>query len=336
MFSYVAPFLSLSYRRDIPTITLDSFPDSAYYNTGPKDVCLLITCMAVMAVLRDALRLGVFEPLARWKLTRDIRRNHSKIMTGNGRANGNSHTNGAVSKSELRHMQRSVLRFAEQGWPAVYYPLQWFYGLYVNYNISVDIFHPETLWLGYPHIPLAAPAKIYYLTQTAFSLHQILILNAEAPRKDHWQMMAHHFITVWLLGVSYFFNFTRVGCYIMVLMDLCDIFLPMFKMMRYIGLPRIASDVTFVLFFVSWFITRHVLCVLVIISTYVDLPRIVPFEWSPHLGRFLSREHWVIFCACLTVLRILQLLWFGMACRVAYRVITTGKEVEDERSDEEG
>ncbi|KAJ7507745.1 TLC domain-containing protein [Mycena galericulata] len=299
---YVAPFFTLSHRTDTPT-NPDSFPDSAYYTTGAKDVCLLLTCMVVMAGLRDALRLGVFEPFARWKLTRDM---------------------------------ESVLRFAEQGWSAVYYPLQWFFGLYVNYYLPTHIFEPTSLWLNYPHIPLAAPVKFYYLTQSAFYLHQMFVLNAEAPRKDHWQMMAHHVITVFLMGASYFFNFTRVGCLIMVLMDWCDIFFPMAKMMRYLDLPQIATDSTFALFIVSWFVTRHVLFILVIISTYTDLPRLVPFEWAPQLGRFLSREYWVIFCACLTALQILQVIWFGMACRVAYRAVTTGAGASDERSDEEG
>lgn len=85
---------------------------------------------------------------------------------------------------------------------------------------------PIDLWLNYPHIPLAGPFKFYYLSQTAFYLHQILILNAEARRKDHVQMMTHHIITVILMWTSYFTNFTRVGALIMVLMDWCDIFLP--------------------------------------------------------------------------------------------------------------
>jgi acyl-CoA-dependent ceramide synthase len=97
---------------------------------------------------------------------------------------------------------------------------------YVHRNLPTRIFDPEDLWLNYPHIPLAGPLKFYYLTQTAFYLHQVLILNAEARRKDHVQMMTHHLITIALLGTSYFFNFTRVGCLITFLMDWCDIFLP--------------------------------------------------------------------------------------------------------------
>jgi very-long-chain ceramide synthase len=56
-------------------------------------------------------------------------------------------------------------------------------------------------------------------------MHQIFILNAEARRKDHVQMMTHHIITVILVITSYFTNFTRVGCVIMVLMDWCDVLL---------------------------------------------------------------------------------------------------------------
>ena len=83
---------------------------------------------------------------------------------------------------------------------------------------------PTDLWLNYPHVPLAGTVKFYYLTQIAFYLHQVLILNAEARRKDHVQMMVHHIITIILMIASYTCNFTRVGCVIMVLMDCSDVF----------------------------------------------------------------------------------------------------------------
>ena len=80
--------------------------------------------------------------------------------------------------------------------------------------------------MGYPHIPLAGPLKFYYLMETAFYTHQMLVINAEARRKDHWQMMTHHVITVSLMLLSYSYNYTRVGCLVMFIMDWCDIWLP--------------------------------------------------------------------------------------------------------------
>lgn len=97
---------------------------------------------------------------------------------------------------------------------------------WIHFNLPTRVMNPVGVWINYPHIPLAAPFKFYYLTQCAFYLHQILILNAEARRKDHWQMMAHHVITVALMFGSYYYNYTRVGALIMFLMDLPDIFLP--------------------------------------------------------------------------------------------------------------
>ncbi|KAJ7068217.1 TLC domain-containing protein [Mycena amicta] len=328
---YLAPFFALSHRTD-PPANPDSFHNWPHYSTGPQDVCFIITCIAVMAVLRDILRLYVFEPFAEWRLMKNL--NQKRLAAGTS-SKTNGHANGTPSKKDLQHIHRSVIRFAEQGWSAVYYPIQFVFGLYVNCSLPNQLFHYMPLWTGYPHTPLAAPVKFYYLTQTAFYTHQILILNAEAPRKDHYQMLAHHIITVVLMGLSYYFNFTRVGSFIMVLMDTCDIFLPIAKMMRYVEARQIICDSLFAIFVISWFLTRHVLFALVIYSQWLDLPQVVGFEWDPEHGRFLSWEYWAVFFGCLVALQIIQLLWFGTICRVTWRVLTTDQGASDDRSDEE-
>ena len=148
--SYVAPFFTLQYPTATPAHP-DSFPHSAYYNAGKLDICILISYIAIMAVLRDAFRLGIFEPLARWKLLRDLEFERKKVLNkvngsanddsghyhianGNGKANGNGHANGnnrvvLGTRKKLRQLNRSVLRFAEQGWSVVYYSLQWSFGI---------------------------------------------------------------------------------------------------------------------------------------------------------------------------------------------------------------
>ncbi|KAJ4466545.1 TLC domain-containing protein [Lentinula aciculospora] len=338
---YLLPFFSLSSPTSAPTNS-DSFPNSQHYKTDPKDLCLVITIIAVYAVLRDALRLGVFEPFARWKLTRDLlfeRKQHAGKSNGNARvsSNGNGHSNPVVvfTKAERRKVHRSVLRFAEQGWSVVYYTLQWGFGLYIYKNLPTKVLDPVDAWIGYPHIALAAPVKIYYLSQLAFYLHQMLILNAEARRKDHVQMMTHHVITVFLMWASYYYNLTRIGCLIMLLMDLCDIFLPLAKMLRYLNLPQIYPDFTFGTFMVTWFVTRHVLFPIAIQSTIFDMARLLPFDWDPERGHYHTRGSHAMFCICLLALEVIQMIWFAMIVRVAWRV-ATGKGATDVRSDEEG
>lgn len=338
---YIAPFVALSYPTDTPP-NVDSFPDAAYYQTGPKDLCLIITCIAIMAVVRDALRLAVCEPFARWRLTtayeaRWVRTTNGAVHAkANGVSNGhgNGHSTPRSRKRDMRKIHRSVMRFAEQGYQAAYYSLIWCLGFYVHLNLPTTISNPTEVWKGYPHMPVAGPLKIYYLTETAFYLHQMLVLNAEAKRKDHWQMMAHHFITVFLMGTSYYYNFTRVGCLIMVLMDFCDIFLPMAKMLRYLEVRQVVCDTLFAWFMLSWFVTRHVLFNFVIRSSLYDLPRLVTYQWDPPSGHFMTSGGYVMFNVCLCTLQILQILWFATICRVAWGVVS-GKGASDSRSDDE-
>jgi acyl-CoA-dependent ceramide synthase len=94
-----------------------------------------------MAALRDAMRLGLMEPFARWKLTRDLEQSRdinidgkaSKLVSGVG--NGHSlnghgvYGNGLATRKEDRKMHRKVLRFAEQGWSVIYYTFSWCFGL---------------------------------------------------------------------------------------------------------------------------------------------------------------------------------------------------------------
>ena len=142
---YVIPFFSLSYPTSTPPNT-DSFHDSQYFGTGWLDVCTIVGLIAAMAILRDLARLHVFEPFARWKLSKDLRakklaasKNRSSSSpsqraksVSNGVLNGHQ-ANGdtreiTFTAVEKRRMHRSVLRFAEQGWALLCYTFQCGFG----------------------------------------------------------------------------------------------------------------------------------------------------------------------------------------------------------------
>ena len=143
---YILPFFSLSYPTGPPQKT-DSFHDSQHYETGWLDVCTIVGLIAAMAVLRDLARLWVFEPFARWKLSKDLRakklaasKNRGSLspspkvklvsngMTNGHQANGDAHEI-TFTAMEKRRMHRSVLRFAEQGWALLCYSFQCGFGL---------------------------------------------------------------------------------------------------------------------------------------------------------------------------------------------------------------
>lgn len=158
--SFLVPFVSLSYPVDPPP-NPDSFPNSSYYDIGYLDVCLIVTIISTMAILRDSTRILLFEPFANWRLTRDWRRRQalksgsttpdskaSNVKT-NGRINGPVTTIGSAEKlvadrpaehsPEARRIRHSVIRFAEQGWQVVYYSWQWSLGVVrVSYYLLLE------------------------------------------------------------------------------------------------------------------------------------------------------------------------------------------------------
>jgi hypothetical protein len=82
------------------------------------------------------------------------------------------------------------------------------------------------VWTNWPNREIGGLLKWYILVQYAFWLQQIMVIQIEERRKDHWQMFAHHIITSTLLFTSYGYHQTKVGNVILCLMDVVDLFLP--------------------------------------------------------------------------------------------------------------
>ena len=60
----------------------------------------------------------------------------------------------------------------------------------------------DSLFPDYPHWEMKPELKRYYLMQASYWCHQliILLLKLERPRKDYYELVAHHFVTLWLVG----------------------------------------------------------------------------------------------------------------------------------------
>lgn len=81
------------------------------------------------------------------------------------------------------------------------------------------------MWTGWPNRETEGPMKWYYLVQFAFWIQQIIVVNIEERRKDHWQMFIHHIITCLLMFTSYCYHQTKVGNVILVIMESVDLLL---------------------------------------------------------------------------------------------------------------
>ena len=84
----------------------------------------------------------------------------------------------------------------------------------------------QELWTDWPQRELDGLMKGYILGQFSFWIQQVLVIHIEDRRKDHLQMLIHHFVTIALLSASYAYHQTRVANLILVLMDVVDLIFP--------------------------------------------------------------------------------------------------------------
>lgn len=83
-------------------------------------------------------------------------------------------------------------------------------------------------------------------------------------------------------------------------------------MMRYLDVRQIACDMTFAWFLVSWFVTRHILFMIVIISMIMDTPKVIRLKWVPEEGRYLGHTSYAIFSGLLVALQVSLFLYDSM------------------------
>ncbi|KAI2639218.1 TLC domain-containing protein [Xylaria nigripes] len=300
-------------------------PASGSYAIGGDDYYFITFCIVLFTGLRAGLMEHIFAPLAKqWGLKK----------------------------------RKDMTRFSEQAWLLVYYSFFWPIGVYLYYN-SPSYMNLRELWTGWPDREVTGLVKAYFLGQWAFWLQQVLVIHIEERRKDHWQMLTHHFITIALMAGSYYYHHTRVGILILVLMDIVDIFLPLAKCLKYLGYSTMC-DIMFGMFMVSWFIARHVLYMIVCWSVWRDAIQVMPIGcfygnnanlrgplpipngWRHWLEPFKNPEGALCFSQpvvygflyTLLGLQAITIFWFFMIIRVAVRVLRGGS-ADDPRSDDE-
>lgn len=72
-------------------------------------------------------------------------------------------------------------------------------------------------------------------------------------------------------------------------------------MLRYLELP---ADIIFGLFLISWLITRHILFILIIVSTFTDVHKVLDYAWIPEEGVWFTRPVFIAFVSMLIALQV--------------------------------
>lgn len=202
---------------------------------------------------------------------------------------------------------------------------------YVNLLIPTPVswlFDSKQLFLGWPYQNIPDTLVFYYNVQLACYFHQLLW--TEVNRSDAQVFIIHHVSTIVLIIASHLAKFYRIGVVTFMLLDISDVLLESAKCFNYAsrapGQQWIAyfSHGTFALFATSFFLLRLIYYPYLVVHGMAVESRNILGMWP---GYYLGT-------GLLSLLYVLQLMWFKIIAVMIYRMLTGGVE-KDERSDDE-
>ncbi|KAJ5683262.1 hypothetical protein N7462_006427 [Penicillium macrosclerotiorum] len=262
------------------------------------------------------------------------------------------------------------LRFMEQMYTAIYFGIAGPAGLYVMRQTPVWYFNTKAMYEAFPHRTHFAEFKCYYLIQAAYWAQQaiVMLLGMEKPRKDFKELVAHHIVTLALIGLSYRFHFTYMGIAVYITHDLSDLslavrfplpsFLPsvrpsahcqpsspippltpsserdfqISKSFHYLDSDLIAPF--YALSVVSWIYLRHYLNLGILYSLLTEFRTVGPYELNWETQQYKCWISNIITFALLAMLQSLNLFWLYCLLRSAWKFVAYGVK-KDDRSDDE-
>ncbi|KAF7433033.1 hypothetical protein PC9H_004979 [Pleurotus ostreatus] len=234
--------------------------------------------------------------------------------------------------------QVKIERFGEQGYAFVYFAFFGAWGFRIMSQLPSFWYRTEHFWLNYPHWDMKPELKCYYLVQMAYWWQQliVMVLGLEKPRKDYRELVAHHAVTLWLVGWSYLVNLTFIGNAVYMSMDIPDTFLAFSKLLNYLQ-RETAKMVVFAGLLVTWSYFRLWLNLRILWSVWNEFD-LIPDEakqWYPESGAWLVWWMKYQIFTPLLLLEFLNLFWYYLILRIAYRAITTNTATDDRSDDED-
>jgi len=331
-----------------PNITWDSFNEPQVVNQAvlePKDFARFsdlwypIPLAFLFILLRHGFQKVVFKPLGIYMGLKDHKRMvppDNPVLEAASRAGGKEDVKSLAVKTGMTEIQVSrwlrqrrlssqpntLQKFCETGWRWVYYTCVLVYGLTCLWD-KPWFWNIRHCWYNYPYHQIDKDIWVYYMVELSFYWSLSITQFFDVKRKDFWEMFVHHNTTIALMMFSWTAHFTRIGTLVLIVHDCADHLLELAKMLRYTKLQR-ACDIVFILFGVTWLVTRcGVYPSWILYSTLHDAAGFI--EMFPA---------YYIFNGLLATLQLLHLLWTYFLIKAIHKALIKGN-IGDERSDSE-
>tara|TARA_B100000767_G_C19766259_1_gene537644 strand:+ start:1678 stop:2544 length:867 start_codon:yes stop_codon:yes gene_type:complete len=242
--------------------------------------------------------------------------------------------------SEIMVRPERMLKFQQSAWRFVLYSIATISAVVVFASDNTVDFKQPSFFEDWPFYNPGIGIKFMYALYSGFYIHQSIYLFSDERLDDFNEHVLHHAITLVLVGMSWAFNFTKIGFFIMTLHDGSDVFLELAKCMNYAKevFPRlsIVSDVSFMIFASSFFYLRlymyPVYAIGSVINPYDACAHVscALYEGGVSLSYCVNKPIYTVAIVALTSLYMLQIMWAFRIINVIAKVIA-GHPLEDNR-----
>ena len=166
-------------------------------------------------------------------------------------------------------MPTTLTKFCEGGWRFIFYTSMFIYGLIVLYS-KPWLWNVGACWEQYPYHTVGWDIWLYYMigeicllviiiicltSEIGFYISLSITQFVDVKRKDFFQNMVHHIVTIFLLGFSWSCHFIRIGTLVLIIHDCSDPLLELAKLVKYVKKQQLA-EIIFGCFTVTWVFTR--------------------------------------------------------------------------------
>eukprot|EP00968_Pinguiococcus_pyrenoidosus_P013635 scaffold1237_cov243-Pinguiococcus_pyrenoidosus.AAC.19 len=268
---------------------------------------LLVWCAvyytAALLVLNWSLRLAMVQPLLRLAMTAYHGRSPSQV--------------------KLEKMAQSVME-------ALFYGGSFVVGVAV---VSSEpwVFTPQE-WFQDGRLLNRRVLSWYYVTYASRYLQGLVSVMLEHRRKDFFEMVLHHVVTLLLIYLSFAYDEMRIGAVIMVLFDPADVPLHIAKVFKYAddntNTLQSTADAFFVAFAVVFIVSRMIIYPYMIAESFSYALFHLPPERNPGVLE-TSLLLWI------TVLWLINCYWGFLILKIGYNIFVKGVPGDDIRSDDE-
>ncbi|XP_065648656.1 ceramide synthase 6 [Hydra vulgaris] len=223
------------------------------------------------------------------------------------------------SQVALSTRETLLKKSTESCWRAFSYFILFGWGVMVV--SESNWFWNNSTWLtDYKYHELTLLMKWYFFLEISFYLSLSVSQFTDTKRKDFYQMLIHHFVTLFLLIGSYITSMYRFAVVIMFIHDASDFWLETAKIAKYAKCDKVCN-VCFGIFAIVFVFTRLIYYPIWVSYGY--------FVYNTYDTSIIQKG---MVSMCFLIL-FLNFYWGYLVVSMLYRITVSGKKTKDSRSD---